>query len=67
MSLDYDKYLREHKANVVKAYNWLCENLSPFIMKKYQFMIETIRPQIEAHDASKSDPNEYYAYDGLFL
>lgn len=66
MSLDYDKYLREHKANVMKAYNWLCENLSPFIMKKYQFMIETARPQIEAHDASKSDPNEYYAYDDYF-
>jgi len=66
MSLDYDKYLREHKANVMKAYNWLCENLSPSIMKKYQFMMETIRPQIEAHDASKSDPVEYYPYDDYF-
>ena len=63
MSKEYDEYLYEHKSNVATAYIWmrncLPQSLIPNIMS-YQYQI------CELHDKSKSDPEEYNAYDLYF-
>lgn len=58
MSYEYDQYLRRHKENVKKGFDWVCNNLPD--------LIEDI-PGLEwqtgfAHDQSKSEPDEYDAY-----
>lgn len=62
MSYQYDKYLANHKKNVKKGYDWLLENL-PDLVKNI--------PNLEwqccfAHDQSKSEKDEYEAYDAYF-
>lgn len=62
MSVEYDLYLRKHKANVKKGYDWLQTNM-PYLFEG--------KPdcgwQIEFnHDQSKSNPDEYEAYDAYF-
>lgn len=62
MSYEYDQYLRRHKENVKKGFDWVCNNLPD--------LIEDI-PGLEwqtgfAHDQSKSEPDEYEAYDAYF-
>lgn len=60
MSKEYNKYLQEHKANVSAAYYWLKKN-TPHLM------VDELERQItSAHDQSKSDANEYNAYDNYF-
>lgn len=62
MSIGYDEYLREHRANVAKGFYWFCENL-PEVVKpreKYEWQI------CVNHDASKNHPEEYDAYDKYF-
>lgn len=67
MSIDYDRYLRDHKTNVMKAYLWITESIGSEIQKyASSFWADQYRSQIEAHDASKTDPEEYYAYDDYF-
>lgn len=64
MSKEYDLYLQEHKANVSKAFHWLKENL-PEIFTNISGM--DLEHQIcFAHDASKSELDEYEAYDAYF-
>ena len=62
MSVQYDRYLEEHKANVVKGFEWLEENLPqhthPELNTRWYCTV--------AHDASKTDPEEYDAYDKYF-
>lgn len=64
MSKEYDLYLQNHKANVKKGFDWIKENLpdlvptDDWIDYEHQIGFE--------HDASKSDPEEYEAYDAYF-
>ncbi|MEG1523849.1 MAG: DUF5662 family protein [Clostridia bacterium] len=64
MSYEYDKYLADHNANVKKAYDWLRENLPDLISDiddiDYDWQI------CYKHDSSKTDSEEYDAYDGYF-
>lgn len=58
MSIDYDRYLKEHRDNVMKAYLWIRE--------VYPHHLADITTQIEQHDASKNSIPEYAAYDDYF-
>lgn len=64
MSREYDDYLKRHKGNVKKGFEWIRDNLPgllidiPGVDYEYQMGI--------AHDASKTDPEEYDAYDKYF-
>lgn len=62
MSYQYDQYLAKHKENVKKGYDWLLENLSDLVKD-----IPNLGWQCGfAHDQSKSEPDEYEAYDAYF-
>lgn len=64
MSKQYDLYLQEHKANVKKGYDWIKENLPDLIPSNMRLILEH---QIGfAHDASKTEPDEYGPYDSYF-
>lgn len=61
MSNQYDQYLAKHKANVKKAFDWIRENLPDLVD------IPNLEWQVEfGHDQSKSEPDEYEAYDTYF-
>lgn len=62
MSKEYDNYLEQHKANVRKGFEWLQENIPE--------LVENV-PNLEwqicfNHDQSKTEPDEYEAYDAYF-
>lgn len=62
MSFQYDQYLANHRANVKRGFDWLCENL-PDVTND----ISDAAWQIEfAHDKSKDKEDEYNAYDAYF-
>lgn len=61
MSYEYDKYLLEHKTNVNRAFIWLLDNL-PDVIEVYGFPCGSLY----SHDASKTSPDEYDAYDKYF-
>jgi len=64
MSKEYDLYLKEHKENVAKGFRWIQKNL-PKLLEGLDG--EDLEWQIcMAHDASKTDPEEYAAYDTYF-
>lgn len=60
MSYQYDQYLFNHKSNVRKGYYWLVENLPDLIKGNYEYQL------CFAHDDSKSNQDEYEAYDAYF-
>lgn len=60
MSVQYDNYLTEHKENVAKGFKWLKENIPEVIEDGFEWQI------CFNHDASKTDPEEYDAYDAYF-
>ena len=60
MSVQYDNYLTEHKENVAKGFRWLQENIPEVIDDGFEWQI------CFNHDASKTDPEEYDAYDAYF-
>lgn len=64
MSMEYDLYLQEHKENVFKGLEWIHENL-PNVLEgcNYGALEQQIRYN---HDASKSELDEYVAYDRYF-
>lgn len=62
MSKEYDAYLEQHKANVQKGYDWLRTNLSS-IFQKYPV---NDSDDILNHDQSKTEQDEYEAYDAYF-
>lgn len=62
MSQEYDLYLQRHKANVKKGYDWLCTNMPWLFEGRPNSAWQT---EFE-HDASKSNPDEYEAYDAYF-
>lgn len=64
MSVEYDEYLIQHKANVTKGFEWLVENLPEILLKE---PIVDINWQINFnHDTSKTTTEEYEAYDDYF-
>ena len=66
MSREYDVYLQEHKENVAKGFYWIKENL-PELLKMYYSPESDLEHQIcFAHDASKTEQDEYDAYDRYF-
>lgn len=62
MSIGYDEYLIEHRSNVAKGFNWLCDNLPEVVMPRDKFEWQIC----VNHDASKNHPEEYDAYDKYF-
>lgn len=73
MSEKYDEYIREHKENVFKGFQWLEENLPEVLPSKDASAesgiseYDTCKYQCEfAHDKSKFDYEEYDAYDKYF-
>ena len=65
MSKDYDHYIKEHKDNVAKAFDWLCENVPElFIDEEFKSTCEHLCKF--SHDESKYNPDEYEAYDEYF-
>ena len=71
MSVIYDEYLKEHRANVLKAFNWIVEHV-PSVFEddagRYDMQLQKdVEYQITyGHDASKNDKEEYDAYDRYF-
>ena len=65
MSKEYDIYLEQHRANVVKGYRWLQNNLPELViaMGKNADLEHQI---VFKHDASKNTHEEYDAYDRYF-
>lgn len=61
MSKEYDEYLEKHKSNVQRGYIWLRTNL-PKLFDKYP----DVNSSILTHDQSKSEKDEYEAYDAYF-
>ena len=59
MSRKYNAYLAKHKASVLLAFEWLCDNV-PDIVE-----CEKVFENIWNHDNSKID-NEYLEYDAYF-
>lgn len=64
MSREYDLYLEEHKGNVAKGFYWIRENMPELLIDSHIVPYES---QIcFEHDASKSELDEYFAYDAYF-
>ncbi len=62
MSYEYDKYLKEHRKNVTKAFKWIVENIPEVIENKEDFEKQICLE----HDKSKNQEDEYRAYDKYF-
>lgn len=62
MSREYDLYLQRHKANVKRGYDWLRTNM-PWL---FEGQPDSAWQTEFEHDASKSNPDEYEAYDAYF-
>ena len=70
MSKAYDNYLKEHTANVAKGFEWLGANI-PWVIDGSiggdQKLYERAKTLCcVTHDASKTDADEYDAYDDHF-
>lgn len=63
MSIEYDIYLAQHKANVKKGFDWLSSNL-PEVVDCGILALED--QTVFIHDESKSESDEYNAYDAYF-
>lgn len=61
MSEEYFKYLKKHKNNVQKAFNWMRKNMAEFLKDNTCYDNITL-----IHDLSKFDKEEYEAYDAYF-
>ena len=64
MSREYDLYLREHRGNVAKGFEWIKENLPEVIEKAKKYDID-VQICLD-HDKSKDQQDEYDAYDRYF-
>lgn len=66
MSREYNNYLTQHKSSVRQGFYWIRENL-PELARNPEYDPETLEYQIcFEHDASKTDMEEYCAYDEYF-
>lgn len=70
MSREYDLYLKNHRDNVTKGFQWMVENLPDVIAKaneqEYEIPVDLEHQIVFSHDASKNKPDEYEAYDAYF-
>lgn len=67
MSERYNRYLEEHKAGVQKAFEWLETNLPEIFGSNDEGILASCRHQCTyEHDDSKTNPDEYEAYDAYF-
>lgn len=57
---EYNKYLFEHKQNVINGYNWIKANL-PEVLENVENITE-LDIQLQNHDSSKFGNYEYYPY-----
>ena len=62
MSIEYDNYLVQHKNNVYHGFEWIKDNIPELLKHDYDYE----RQLRYGHDASKSDEEEYTAYDRYF-
>lgn len=62
MSIEYDMYLTQHRANVYRGFEWIRDNM-PDILKNTHHLEWHIQYN---HDKSKNDEAEYEAYDRYF-
>lgn len=62
MSIQYDNYLHNHRANVAKGLDWFNKNLIEVLEDKFYGEWD-IRFN---HDHSKNNTDEYEAYDAYF-
>lgn len=62
MSRAYNEYLQEHKTNVANAFYWIQTYLPELLYNEPDLE----RQITAAHDQSKSDKDEYDAYDAYF-
>lgn len=62
MSEKYDEYLDEHKANVIKGFEWLKENLPEI----FEDDLDIYEEHMKRHDLSKYVQDEYDPYDKYF-
>ena len=64
MSREYDDYLKRHKGTVKQGSEWIRDNLPGLLIDipgvDYEYQMGM------AHDTSKTDPEEYDAYDKYF-
>lgn len=63
MSVLYDQYLEKHKANVIRAFEWLEKYLPNWAIIDGSNARWNVT---YAHDASKTETDEYEAYDAYF-
>lgn len=62
MSVQYDIYLKEHRENLIKGYEWLKENLPEVLLNSNEIEHRIVF----SHDLTKNGPAEYDAYDAYF-
>lgn len=62
MSKQYDNYLEQHISNVAKGFNWIRENLPELLKDDFNYEWQICYN----HDRSKTEPDEYEAYDKYF-
>ena len=63
MSRGYDEYLNEHRANVIKGFDWMVGNIPELFRDNPAINFDR---QIYEHDESKTRADEYHAYDAYF-
>lgn len=64
MSVEYDRYLSQHIENVNKGFYWISDNLPELTQNVYVNINWTFG--FKHHDESKTDIEEYAAYDKYF-
>lgn len=62
MSNQYDSYLEQHKANVKKGFEWIREHIPDVLQGDFDYEWQICLN----HDHSKTEPDEYEAYDAYF-
>ena len=65
MSIQYDNYLTQHKANVYRGFEGIRNNLQEVLKSDFNYL-DYEDQLMYRHDASKSDKEEYDAYDAYF-
>ena len=61
MSFEYDCYISEHKDNVMKAYKWIKNNIPEVLKPNINYDAVILN-----HDSSKTNIDEYKAYDKYY-
>lgn len=62
ISSQYDSYLEQHKANVKKGFEWIREHMPDILQGDFDYEWQICLN----HDHSKTEPDEYEAYDAYF-